>query len=188
MTKETNYYNELSVDYSKPKLVANEKSLEMLEYAEEYISLYEEILPEITPQYSIKHIEQENKNWWPTHCEALRQGRGDILAAEYAKSLVYFCAEGPFFDKTSAISREINWWAILAQPGVTMAWPIVMFHGEVVYNEWNCSDDVTKEIIAWGNNTFLRRGHRGACYLKCEQLNFYRDVYASDKLLHWIRR
>jgi hypothetical protein len=188
MTKRTNYYSDLSADYSKPVLVANELAVKLLRDAETYISLREENLPETTPEYSLAQIEQENKDWWPTHCEALRQGRGDILAGEYANNLVYFCADGPFYDKTAAINREVHWWAILAQPDVTMAWPIVMFNGEVVYSEWNCIDDGTNEVIATGNETVLRRGHRGGCYLKSEQLNFYRDVYASDELLHWLRR
>lgn len=63
-----------------------------------------------------------------------------------------------------------------------------MFHGEIIYSEWNCFDDQTKEVIARGNETILRRGHRGACYFKSEHLTFYRNVYASDDLLHWIRR
>ncbi len=188
MTKQTNYYNNLSADYSKPGLVSNEQAVELLRDAETYISLREETLPEITPKYNLAQIEQENKHWWPTHCEALRQGRGDILAGEYANNLVYFCADGPFYGRNAATNREVNWWAILAQPGVTMAWPIIMFNGEAVYSEWNCLDAETKEVIAKGNETFLRRGHRGSCYLKCEQLSFYRDVYASDELLHWIRR
>ena len=188
MTKLTNYYNDLSADYSKPELVSNEHSVKLLRDAETYISLREETLPEITSQYSLAQIEQENKDWWPTHCEALRQGRGDIIAGEYANNLVYFCADGPFYGRNAATNREVNWWAILAQPGVTMTWPIIMFNGEVAYSEWNCIDDETKEVIAKGNETFLRRGHRGACYLKCEQLSFYRDVYPSDDLLHWLRR
>ena len=188
MTKQTNYYNNLSADYSHPGLVSNELAVKLLGDAESYIFLREENLPEITPEYSLTQIEQENKEWWPTHCEALRQGRGDILASEYANNLVYFCADGSFYDRSAVINREVHWWAILAQPGVTMAWPIVMFNGEAVYSEWNCIDDVTKEIIAKGNETVFRRGHRGACYLKSEQLNFYHDVYASDELLHWIRR
>jgi len=72
--------------------------------------------------------------------------------------------------------------------GVTMTWPIVMFNGEVVYCEWQCIDDETNETIAKGNANWYRRGHRGACYLKCEQLTLYRDVYAPDELLYWIRR
>ena len=52
-----------------------------------------------------------------------------------------------------------------------MAWPIVMFSGEVVYFEWKCVDDATNETIAKGNVTYLRRGHRGGCHLKTEQLH-----------------
>ncbi|WP_414582606.1 hypothetical protein [Scytonema sp. PCC 10023] len=188
MTKQTNYYNNLSADYSQPKLVSNELALRLVGNAETYIFLREDNLPEITLEYGLAQIEQENKEWWLTHCEALRQGRADILADEYANTLVYFCADGSFYDRSAVINREVHWWAILAQPRVTMAWPIVMFHTEAVYSEWNCIDNVTKEIIAKGNETLLRRGHRGACYLKTEQLSFYRDVYASNELLHWLRR
>lgn len=142
----------------------------------------------MSPDYSLVQIEQENKHWWPTHCEAFRQGRGDILTGEYTSNLIYFCADGPFYGRTAAINREAHWWAILTQPSVTMTWPIIMFHGEIIYSEWNCFDDQTKEVIARGNETILRRGHRGACYFKSEHLTFYRNVYASDDLLHWIRR
>jgi len=69
-----------------------------------------------------------------------------------------------------------------------MAWPIVMFHGEVVYFEWLCTDDTTGETVAKGNVTWLRRGHRGACHLKCEQLTYYRDVYAPPALIELIKR
>jgi len=92
------------------------------------------------------------------------------------------------YGRTAATNREANLLAITAQPGVTMTWPIVMFNGEVVYCEWRCIDDETDETIAKGNANWYRRGHRGACYLKCEQLTFYRDVYAPDELLYWIRR
>lgn len=187
MKKRTNYYEELSADYSKPGLVSKELADKLIEDAEKYIFLREETLPEITPQYSLAQIEKENKEWWPTHCEALRQGRGDILAGEYAKNLVYLCADGPFFGRTAGTEREVNWWAIIAQPNVTMAWPIVMFHGEVVYFEWKCIDDETNETIGKGNVTWIRRGHRGACYLKCEQLTFYRDVFAPVELQQLIK-
>lgn len=187
MKKRTNYYEKLSADYSKPGLVSKELADKLIEDAEKYIFLREETLPEITPQYSLAQIEKENKEWWPTHCEALRQGRGDILAGEYAKNLVYLCADGPFFGRTAGTEREVNWWAIIAQPNVTMAWPIVMFHGEVVYFEWKCIDDETNETIGKGNVTWIRRGHRGACYLKCEQLTFYRDVFAPVELQQLIK-
>lgn len=188
MKKRTNYYQELSADYSKPGLVDNVLAGKLIKDAEEYISLREETLPEITPQYSLTQIEKENRDWWPTHCEALRQGRGDILAGEYANNLVYLCADGPFLGRTAGTEREVNWWAVIAQPDVTMTWPIVMFHGEVVYFEWYCMDDETNEVIAKGNVTWLRRGHRGACHLKCEQLTFYRDVFAPTELLQLIKR
>jgi hypothetical protein len=188
MTMRTNYYEGFSANYSKPGLISNKLSEKLIKEAEDYISLREEKLPEITSEYTLAQIEKENKDWWPTHCEALRLGRGDLLAGEYANNLVYLCADGPFYGRTAGTKREANWWAIIAQLGVTMLWPIVMFEGEVVYFEWKCNDDKTTETIAKGNVTWLRRGHRGACYIKCEQLTFYRDVYAPDNLLHGIKR
>lgn len=183
-----NYYRDLLADYSKPRLISNELAVKLLNDAEAYISLREETLPQITVDYSLVQIEQENKDWWLTHCEAWRQGRGDILAREYVDGIVYLCADGPFYGRTAAKNREAHWWAITAQSGVTMIWPIVMFSGEVVYSEWRCTDNETSETIAKGNQTILRRGHRGGCYLKSKQLTFYRDIYASDELLYWLRR
>lgn len=183
-----NYYQKLTTDYSQPGLVTPEKGKKLLRDAKKYITLRENTLPEINASYTLEQIEKENKEWWPTHCEALRQGRGDLLAEEYANDLVYLCADGPFYGRTAGTAREANWWAILAQPGVTMAWPIVMFHGEVVYFEWKCEDDHTGETISKGNVTWLRRGHRGACHTKCEQLTFYRDVYAQAAELQQIKR
>jgi hypothetical protein len=182
----TNNYKDLSADYSKPGLVSAQLGQKLLRDAEKYITMREDKMPEINRSYTLEQIEKENKEWWPTHCEALRQGRGDLLAGEYASELVYFCADGPFYGRTASTAREANWWAILAQPGVTMVWPTVMFHGEVVYFEWKCLDDETSETVAKGNVTWLRRGHRGACHLKCEQLTFYRDVYAPSALMELI--
>lgn len=186
MKKRINYYKGLSADYSKPGIVADELQKKLISEAEKYITLQQAILPEITPEYNLKQVEDENKDWWSTHCEALRQGRGDLLAGEYTDDLVYLCQDGPFYGKTSGTKREANWWAIIAQPGVTMVWPIVLFHGEVVYFEWKCLDEETNETLAKGNVTYLRRGHKGGCYLKTEQLTFYRDVFASDELMNLI--
>jgi hypothetical protein len=72
---------------------------------------------------------------------------------------------------------------LLAQPGVTMCWPIVMFSGEFTHFEWNCIDDETGETTAKGTVLWVRRGHRGGCYFKSEQLTFYRDVFAPPELL-----
>lgn len=186
MGKKVNYYKELSADYSRANLVPEKLQEKIIKDAEKYITLQEPTLPEINSKYSLKKIEQENKDWWATHCEALRQGRGDLLAAEYTEDLVYFCQDGPFYGKRAGTKREANWWAIIAQPAVTMVWPIVMFQGEIVYFEWKCLDDETNETIAKGTVTYLRRGHRGGCYIKTEQLTFYRDVFASDFLMSLI--
>jgi hypothetical protein len=178
-----NYYQDLAADYSKPGQVAVKMAQRLIEQAEVIVSMKEKILPSISPDYTIEQIEQENREWWPTHCEALRQGRGDILTGEYRDNLVYLCQDGPYYGLEQQKEREKHWWALIAQPGVTMVWPIVMFHGEFVYFEWNCFDEQTYEITAKGNVTWVRRGHRGACYLKTEQLTFYRNVFASAKLL-----
>jgi hypothetical protein len=183
-----NYYRDLAADYSRPGLVSPEMQRRMIDDAVRFIALKEATPPPVGPDYTLEQIERENREWWPTHCEALRQGRGDLLAQEYAESLVYLCQDGPFYGRTAGTQREAGWWAILAQPGVTMAWPIVMFHGEVVYFEWKCEDDETGETIAKGNVTWLRRGHRGAAYVKCEQLTFYRDVMGSPELMALVTR
>jgi hypothetical protein len=183
MNRRINYYKDLAADYSKAEPAPKTLGDRLIANAERFITMKETSLPAITFAYPLEQIEQENKEWWPTHCEALRRGRGDILGDEYTDHLVYFCQDGPFYGKTAGTQREANWWAIIAQAGVTMAWPIVMFHGEVVYFEWKCIDDGTHETLAKGNVTYLRRGHRGGCYLKTEQLTFYRDVFASAELM-----
>ncbi|MDJ0615271.1 MAG: hypothetical protein QNJ63_00775 [Calothrix sp. MO_192.B10] len=187
MVKRTNYYKELQADYSRPGLVAEKLKGQLIEKAEKFLAMKEDVLPAITDDYNLDQIEQENKEWWPTHCEALRQGRGDILTGEYRDDLVYFCQDGPYQGLEQQKARELHWWALIAQPGVTMVWPIVMFSGEHTYFEWKCLDDETNETIAKGNVTWVRRGHRGGCYLKTEQLTFYRDVFAANELLKLIK-
>ena len=186
MKKRINYYKDLAADYSKPDLVSKELTDELIAEANRMIALKERALPAIGSDYSLEQIEKENKEWWPTHCEALRQGRGDILTGEYRDDLVYFCQDGPYYGLEEQKEREKHWWALIAQPGVTMCWPIVMFHGEFVWFEWNCIDNETKETIAKGSVAWVRRGHRGGCYFKGEQLTFYRDVFAPDELLELI--
>jgi len=186
MGKRVNYYQDLAADYSRPGLISEEMKKKLIEKAEQIIAMKEKSLPEINSDYSLEKIEAENKEWWPTHCEALRQGRGDILTDEYREDLVYFCQDGPYQGLKEQQARELHWWALIAQPGVTMVWPIVMFSGEHTFFEWKCIDDETNESIAKGNVTWVRRGHRGGCYLKTEQLTFYRDVFAPENLLKLI--
>ncbi len=187
MIKRVNYYKDLEADYSRPGLVADELKLKLIEKGEKIVAMKEATMPEIDDNYTLEKIEAENKEWWPTHCEALRQGRGDILTGEYREDLVYFCQDGPYQGLEQQKEREQHWWALIAQPGVTMVWPIVMFYGEHTYFEWKSLDDETNETIAKGNVTWVRRGHRGGCYLKTEQLTFYRDVFASEHLLKLIK-
>lgn len=186
MKKRTNYYQGLSADYSRPGLVSSYVAKKLIEDAEKIVAMKEPVLPQIGPSYTLEQIEAENKEWWPTHCEALRQGRGDILTGEYRDDLTYLCQDGPYYGLSEQREREKHWWALIAQPGVTMCWPIVMFSGEHTYFEWKCVDDETNETLAKGNVTWVRRGHRGACYLKTEQLTFYRDVFAPGELIQLI--
>ncbi len=178
-----NYYKDLSGDYSKPDMISDELKKKLIDDAWKYARMKEAKLPEVGKDYPLEQIEKENKEWWPTHCEALRQANGEILTAEYREDLVYFCQDGPYYGLEEQKKREKHWWALIAQPGVTMTWPIVMFHGEFVWFEWACMDDETHETIAKGSVAWVRRGHRGACYFKGEQLTFYRDVFASEELL-----
>ncbi len=187
MKKRKNYYADLSADYSRPGLVAKDLADRLIRDAEAMIAKKEKTLTPVGDGYTLAQIEKENKDWWPTHCEALRRGRGDLLTAEYRDDLVYLCQDGPYQGLEEQKSRELHWWALIAQPGVTMCWPIVQFSGEHVFFEWKCVDDETNETLAKGNVTFVRRGHRGACYLKTEQLTFYRDVYAPDALTKLIK-
>ncbi|AFY57198.1 hypothetical protein Riv7116_4785 [Rivularia sp. PCC 7116] len=187
MPKRINYYKELAADYSRPGLISEDLKKKLIQQGEEITTKKEKTLPEINSSYTLQQIEQENKEWWPTHCEALRQGRGDILTDEYRDDLVYFCQDGPYQGLEQQKDREQHWWALIAQPGVTMVWPIVMFFGEHTFFEWKCIDDETNETIAKGNVTWVRRGHRGGCYLKTEQLTFYRDVFAPNELLKLIK-
>lgn len=184
--KRASYYRDLVADYSRPGLVSEGLKARLLRDAERFAALKEPELPALGPEYPPARVEEENRAWWPTHCEALRQGRGDILTAEYREDLVYLCQDGPYHGLSEQREREKHWWALIAQPGVTMCWPVVMFHGEVVYFEWKCVDDATDETIAKGNVTWVRRGHRGGCHLKTEQLTFYRDVFAPERLLDLI--
>jgi hypothetical protein len=186
MRKRTNYYKDLTADYSEPVAVPAELSKKLLEDAARFIAMKEPALPQIGSNYTLQTIEAENKAWWPTHCEALRKGRGDLLTGEYRNDLVYFCQDGPYYGLDQQKAREQHWWALIAQPGVIMTWPIVMFWGEFVHFEWACMDTETNETIAKGTVCWVRRGHRGACYFKSEQLTFYRDVFAEKELLDLI--
>jgi hypothetical protein len=187
MRNRKNYYLGLAADYSRPEPVAEEVADKLLQAAESYNARKEPTLPAVGPDYPLEQIEAENREWWPTHCEAIRRVRTDLLTDEYRDDLVYFCQDGPFYGLGEQKEREKHWWALITQPGVIMAWPIVMFHGEFVWFEWNCIDTATRETIAKGSVAWVRRGHRGGCYFKGEQLTFYRDVFAPGDLLNLTR-
>jgi hypothetical protein len=186
MKKRTNYYSDLTADYSTIDPVPADVAAKLLEDSARYIAMKESALPAVGPDYTLQQIEAENKAWWPTHCEALRQGRGDLLTGEYRNDLVYHCQDGPYYGIEEQKSRELHWWALIAQPNVRMTWPIVMFSGEFVWFEWACIDQGTYETLAKGSVSWVRRGHRGACYYKGEQLTFYRDVFAPKELVDLI--
>jgi hypothetical protein len=193
MRKRKNYYSEYieagqECDYSRPEPIAEPLASRLIEDARRFIAMKEATLPAIDASYPIKQIERENKEWWPTHCEALRRGKGNLLAEEYRDNLVYFCQDGPFHGLEQQKEREKHWWALIAQDGVIMCWPIVMFHDEFVWFEWNCVDVETRETIAKGSVCWVRRGHRGGCYFKGEQLTFYRDVFAPAELVDRIEK
>ena len=75
MQKRTNYYHGLAADFSKPEPVSAELSSRLLDGARRFIALKEAALPAIGPDYPLEQIERENKEWWPTHCEALGAAR-----------------------------------------------------------------------------------------------------------------
>ncbi len=181
------YYDQLSADFSRPGLVSKDLGDKLITAAEIFITQKEDDLPLIDNSYNPAQIELENKEWWPTYCEALRRARGDLLRGEYWSNLVYFCQDGPFYGLTEQSERERHWWALIAQPSVTMCWPIVMIWGEFVHFEWHCFDDESGETLAKGTVCWVRRGRRGGCYFKSEQLTFYRDVFASDNLLSLLK-
>lgn len=185
MAKRINYYRELAADFSRPGLVPAAKVQQLLETSPRIQDLKQAAMPAFGPGYERADVERENREWFPTHCQALRSGRFDLLGREYRDEYVYLCQDGPFYGKEN--DREKHWVALIAQPGVTMCWPIVQFAGEVVYFEWHAQDDETGEVIAKGNVTFLRRGHRGGIYVKTEQLTFFRDVHAPESLLRLLK-
>ena len=84
MTKKS-YYDGLAADYSKPGLVSTDLGDRLTKLAEDLIKQQEIALPhyDVTEEASRLQIEQENKEWWPSHCEALRRGRADLLSGEY---------------------------------------------------------------------------------------------------------
>ena len=83
-----NYYEGLAADYSRPGLVSDELKASLIKRSDEIGNLQEATLPSIGPDYSLEQIEKENREFWPTHCEALRQGRGDLLTKEYRPDIV----------------------------------------------------------------------------------------------------
>jgi hypothetical protein len=184
MSKRTNYYRGLAADFSRPAPLDPAMSQRLIQEYERYTGLRQEALPPITADYGIERIEAENREWWPARCAVIRLRRFELMAPENAADFAYLCQDGPFLGNDPRGQRvAANWGAILCQSACTLVWPVVMFHGEVVFFEWAALDDETSEITASGNVTFLRRGHAGGCYVKTEHLSFFRDVSAAAELL-----
>ena len=64
-TMAKNYYEGLSADYPRPGLVSAGQSALLLKQAEDIIKLKEDVLPEISADYTPAQIEAENKAWPP---------------------------------------------------------------------------------------------------------------------------
>lgn len=90
MSKRVNYYKDLAADYSKPEPIPPDVAKKLIADAARFIAIKEEKLPSIDLDYRLDQIERENKEWWPTHCEALRQGRGDLSPASIAMTSFIF--------------------------------------------------------------------------------------------------
>ncbi len=67
----TNYYENLSADYSTPEPVPVKLADQIISEAEKFVTEKQDELPEISSHYSLEQIEAENKAWWPTHCNLL---------------------------------------------------------------------------------------------------------------------
>ena len=188
MKKRRNYYEGLAADYSKPEKVPAE--LEQAA-APGRRGVHRQKRGQVARDRPGLHAPADRGREQGVVADALRGAaagpRATSSPASTGADLVYLCQDGPYHGLTEQQEREKHWWALIAQPGVTMAWPIVMFHGEFVWFEWNCIDDATRETIAKGSVAWVRRGHRGGCYIKGEQLTFYRDVFAPQELLDHIR-
>ena len=143
----------------------------------DYIALREETFPDISEEYTLEMIEQENKEWFPTHCGTYFAGRGDLNEQEYNTNVVYHMSDGIIVGAEASHAREAQW--PLGPPN-NMLWPLVQFWGEMVYFEWIYLDQYTGEMLAKGSCTMARRGHRGGIYYKSEQLSFFRDVYRKE--------
>lgn len=184
MARRTNYYQGLAADFSRAGVPGDAVMRRLAGDYERCMGLRQESLPPVTAEYGLDQIERENREWWAARCAVIRLRRFELMARENAAGFAYLCQDGPFIGGDPRGDRvAAHWGAILCQKGCTLVWPVVMFHGEVVFFEWAALDDETGEITAAGNVTFMRRGHRGGCYVKTEHLSFFRDVSASEELL-----
>jgi hypothetical protein len=65
-----NHYLDLAADYSRVGLVPDDTKIRLIKLAEDINRRKEPVLPAIGPDYTAEEIEAENKEWWPTRCEA----------------------------------------------------------------------------------------------------------------------
>src|SRR5437762_14058654 len=73
MHRRVSYYKGLAADYSRPGLVSAEMQTKLIALGQKFVAMKEDVLPDVGPGYTLEQIEKENKEWWPTHCEALRE-------------------------------------------------------------------------------------------------------------------
>jgi hypothetical protein len=73
------YYEDLSADFSRPGLVTDQQKAALIRTMKRIHGLKAKVLPAIDAQYPAATIEKENREWFPTHCNALREERFDLL-------------------------------------------------------------------------------------------------------------
>ena len=125
----------LSADYSRIGLVGEEMQAKLIQRSAEIGELQEAELPSIGPDYTLEQIEAENREFWPTHCEALRQGRGDLLTQVSSRSCLPLSGWPISWHHRAAAAGEALVGNYLSAR-VTMCWPIVQFWGEFTHFEW----------------------------------------------------
>src|SRR4051812_29319257 len=142
MARRTNHYRGMPADFSRPAALDEATARQLVGDYERYMGLRLDVLPAIGASYGLERIEAENREWWPARCAVIRLGRFDLMARENAAGFAYLCQDGPFLgDDPRGRRVTANWGAILCQKEATLVWPVVQFHGEVVFFEWAAVDD-----------------------------------------------
>src|SRR5690349_14255219 len=110
MGARVNYYKDLAADLSFPGRVTPEQAKALVAKSAAIQKMKEHTMPAIDKSYTMEQIMAENKEWFPTHCTSLREGRFDLLSQEYREEYVYLCQDGPFYGHEN--DREKHWVAI----------------------------------------------------------------------------